>query len=342
MATILIVLLGITPSAMGQTAIDANDRGWYSNAGTHIPTNNNTYTGQYNGSFYHSYYRFSIPATFTCVQSATLELELENYYGNGTPHTINLSDVDAVNIPLLDTTNGSGSGAAIYTDLSGGSTYGSQTGLTSANIGDILLFNLPATALTDIESSAGSDFAVGGAMTTTNPGTFWGLRFSAGNENRVHRLTVTVCPLVPDLKASKDVEIYDPSNLGLYGLPGNDAIYTISVTNEGTGSVDNDSMILIDAIPVATTFYNGDIDDGGPETNPVAFSDSESSLSFNYATDVAFGNGAAAPATFADCTYTPISGYDPNVTFICINPKGAMASGTPDPSFSVQFRVQIK
>lgn len=339
--TILLWICGPI-SASAQTVINANDRGWYNNGGTHNPTNNNTFTGTYFSRQYHSYFRFTVPAEITCVESARLEIELENVYGGGTPHTVTLHDVDAPNVPLLDTTNGSGNGVAIFNDLGTGDIYGSQGGLTASNIGDILSFNLPAPAIASIEAAAGGDFAIGGRTTPNTNSTFFGLRFSAGNEQRIHRLTLSLCAIEPDLKVKKTVEVFDPQNQGLYGLPGNDVVYTISVVNEGTGSVDPNSLELIDAIPEQTIFYNGDIDDGGPEINPVAFSDNGSGLTWNYGTDVRYSDSSSAPAEFSDCNYGPVLGYDPNVTFICFNPKGIMGAGNPFPEFAVAFRVQVK
>jgi len=342
LCVILLWVIAATQPVFAQTQVNANDRGWYNGAGTHNPANNNTYTGFYLGDTYLSYYRFTIPAGVTCVQSATLELEVENYYGDGSPHTLDLYDILPVHVPDLDIVNGNGNGVAIHADMGSGTSYGTQAGLTSADIGSVLLFNLPAAALTEIENASGSDFAVAAMTSSASGGTFWGMRYSAGNENRIHRLTYTECPVVPDLKVDKSIEVYDPGALGLYGLPGNDVIYTITVTNEGTGGVDTDTMVLIDRMPAELSFYNGDIDDGGPEVNPVAFSETGSGLTLNYAADVAFSNFATDPANFAACGYVPAAGYDPNVTYICINPKGAMAAGNPDPNFSVQFRAQIK
>ena len=48
-------------------------------------------------------------------------------------------------------------------------------------------------------------------------------------------------------------------------VPGNDVIYTIEFTNTGDGPTDAGSVLLIDAMPSEIEFYNGDIDDGGPE-----------------------------------------------------------------------------
>ena len=144
------------------------------------------------------------------------------------------------------------------------------------------------------------------------------------------------------LSASKSVSLYDPSGAGLFAIPGNDVIYTITSTNTGDGSTDIDSIFLVDELPAEVEFYNGDIDDAGPETGAIAFSQTGAGLTFTEATDVRFSSSAAPPANFAACSYSPVAGYDPNVTYICLNPKGAMLAGTPDPSFSVSFRTRIK
>ncbi len=151
------------------------------------------------------------------------------------------------------------------------------------------------------------------------------------------------CPvLTAVLGAQKSTDVYDPLSEGLYMVPGNDVIYTIDVTNSGDGPADSGSIELIDAMPPEIEFYNGDIDDGGPEANPVAFSQIGAGLIFTYATDVAYSNAGVKPANFAACSYSPSAGYDPNVTFICIKPQGAMAAGAADPTFQVQFRARIK
>lgn len=341
-ATILCLITALwpAPALMAQTVINANDRGWYNAGGTHNPGNNNTFTGQYNGTIYRSYFRFSIPASATCITAATLQIELENYYGDGSPHTATFYDVDPANVPNLDITNGGGSGAAIHTDLGSGTIYGSQSGLTSANIGNLITINLPASAFADITSAAGGDFAVGSNTILGGGGNLRALRFSAGSEARIHRLTLTNC-VFPDLKAAKTTAIYDPGVLGLYATPGNDVIYTITVSNTGAGSADTDTIFLADKIPADIDFYNGDIDDAGPELNPVSFADAGSGLTFTYATDIAFSNVAARPTQMSDCTYSPAAGYDPAVTYLCINPKGDMAAGSPAPAFSVSFRARI-
>ncbi len=154
---------------------------------------------------------------------------------------------------------------------------------------------------------------------------------------------ISLCPVSTTLEVHKSVNVWDPNAFGLYALPGNDVIYTINITNEGSAATDNDSLVLIDAVPPEINFYNGDIDDTGAEIHPIAFHQSEAAgIHFNYSTDVRFSNSAARPESFSDCKYRPASGYDPNVTYVCINPKGQLLAGNPDPSMSLSFRGRIK
>jgi len=141
------------------------------------------------------------------------------------------------------------------------------------------------------------------------------------------------------LSGTKSVSVYDPNNTGIYAIPGNDVIYTILVENTGSGTVDAGSLTLIDIIPSELIFYNGDIDDGGPETSPVMFTDNGSGLTLDFNTDVGFSNSASSPADFAACNYSPIAGYDDAVTYICISPTGTMQASS---SWSIGFRAQIE
>jgi len=144
------------------------------------------------------------------------------------------------------------------------------------------------------------------------------------------------------IDGAKSTEIYDPNGEGLYAIPGNDVIYTIEINNSGNGSADADSVFIVDAMPSEIEFYNGDIDDAGPQTDPIIGVDNGSGLTLDYVTDIGFATGTTKPTNMAECTYTPNAGYDPNVTFICFNPSGAMAAGNPAPTFALSFRARIK
>lgn len=153
---------------------------------------------------------------------------------------------------------------------------------------------------------------------------------------------ITFTKIMPLLSLLKTVSMVGTSGNARFAIPGNDVYYTLTVTNSGDGRSDSDTLFLADPIPAEVEFFNGDIDGAGPATGPVYFTQSGAGLTFSLATDVAYSNSAGAPATFAACTYTPAAGYDPNVRFLCLNPKGQMLAGSPDPSFSAQFRARIK
>lgn len=211
-------------------------------------------------------------------------------------------------------------------DVSGNTVLGDYPAVNNTDNGNIyVLFDQPVDQVQIVYGS--------GTNTPVNPG-----------QQAIGLHDITVCPRgTAALIGNKSIEIYDPDGLGLYAVPGNDVIYTITLSNTGTGSTDPDSVMLIDVMPPEIEFYNGDIDDGGPETDPVSFSQiGTSGLTFNYGTDVGYSNSATKPANFAACTYSPSSGYDPNVTFICFNPKGVFAAGTPDPEISFSFRARIE
>ncbi|MCF6220256.1 MAG: proprotein convertase P-domain-containing protein [Robiginitomaculum sp.] len=221
---------------------------------------------------------------------------------------------------------------------------------------------VPVTLFTSTANSASGSVVTGNASSTPtqsngnmtlefssavdtvviNYGNGSGAPANPGNQGiSIHDLNF--CPvLTAVLGAQKTAAIYDPLSEGLYMIPGNDVIYTIRFTNTGDGAADADSVVIIDAIPPEIEFYNGDIDDGGPETTAVTGTDNGSGLTFNYASDVAYSNAGSPPANFAACGYTPSAGYDPAITYLCVNPSGVMVAGDPDPSFDVKFRARIK
>jgi len=134
------------------------------------------------------------------------------------------------------------------------------------------------------------------------------------------------------LTADKDVAMFS-GNAHEYALPGSDVVYSITVENTGSGAVDADTIILIDAMPPELS-YMGD---------SVSFIDNDSGLTLNPATDVAFSKSATAPTTFAACTDSVTGAYDPDISFICLAPKGMMSGGTITPSsFTIEFQAAVK
>jgi len=155
-------------------------------------------------------------------------------------------------------------------------------------------------------------------------------------------MSYTASAALPNLQVAMSVDVYDPLSAGVYALPLNEVVTTLSVVNEGIGDVDAGSINLVIPISSDLAFYNGDFDDTGPETGAVIFTDTSSGLTFDSAVNLAFYNGATKPADFAACTYSPVAGYDPAITYVCVNPSGAMLAGDPDPAFEIQFRSRMK
>jgi len=176
--------------------------------------------------------------------------------------------------------------------------------------------------------------------TGTNGGDIFGGTFAVFATTAAELVTGTGG--TPNLSAEKSVEVYDPLSQGLYAIPGNDVVYTISLTNSGNAAPDAGTMFFIDELPPEIEFYHDDIDGAGAEINPVAFVDNSSGMSFNYASDVGYSNSAVRPTAMSGCTYTPVTGYDPNVKHICFAPSGTMATGMPAPSFGLKFRSRVK
>lgn len=152
-------------------------------------------------------------------------------------------------------------------------------------------------------------------------------------------ITNTRRPANASLEALKRSRILsDPANgaSNPKAIPGAVVVYSIEVRNTGPSPVDLNSVFIIDALPSELTVGAG----LAPSFTQGA---TASGLTFNPSADLRFSNAVTPPASFAACTYTPVGAYDPNVRFVCINPKGSMAgsSGSP-PSFTLSFQSLIK
>lgn len=121
-----------------------------------------------------------------------------------------------------------------------------------------------------------------------------------------------------------------------FHIPGAIVRYRLDVLNSGSLSVDNNTVFLVDTLPA-------DIRVGTAASPAFTQGTPSSGLTFTAGTDIRYSNAATAPASFAACTYTPVSAYDPAVRHICLNPKGTMAAstGTP-PNFSITFNAEVR
>lgn len=135
----------------------------------------------------------------------------------------------------------------------------------------------------------------------------------------------------------------DPVNgtAGPKAIPGAIVLYTIGVSNQGLGTVDNNSLQITDALPANTALF---VDTSGGD--PIVFVDgaTASGLSYLYASDVIFSNQLGGGPPY---NYVPVpdaQGFDPNVTGIQINPGGTMsgAVGSNNPSFNLRIQVRVE
>ena len=87
------------------------------------------------------------------------------------------------------------------------------------------------------------------------------------------------------------------------------------------------------------------MDDSGPATGPVLFTESGSGLTFDDMVDLRFSDSTTRPTSFSECDYDPPSaGYDGAINFVCFNPKGSFKAGTlpaTEPVFAFEFRVRL-
>jgi uncharacterized repeat protein (TIGR01451 family) len=130
-------------------------------------------------------------------------------------------------------------------------------------------------------------------------------------------------------------------------IPGSRVLYTITVSNQGAGTVDNDATVVLDAIASELCFLVTDA--GGAGSGPVAFQDGSPSSGLTYTfisldsttDDIDFSDNGGV--TYG---YEPSdngTGCDPDVTNIRVNPKGVLAADTGGgaPGFNLVFQAIV-
>jgi len=159
---------------------------------------------------------------------------------------------------------------------------------------------------------------------------------------------IEIPPNIIVLKSAQTIQ--DPvGSADPKSIPGAIVLYTITVTNQGGGAADADTVIITDPVPTNTELFVGDLG-SLPSGSPVAFIDgaTSSGLSLSFTSlgsttdDIEFSSGGGAPYN-----YTPIpdvDGYDAGVSDLRLLLKGAFAAsdGTNHPSFSIMFKVRIQ
>jgi hypothetical protein len=154
----------------------------------------------------------------------------------------------------------------------------------------------------------------------------------------------------PNLLVTKSVaSLSDPVNgaSNPKSIPGSTQGYTVRVTNQGTGTVDNDTVLITDKIPISTKLFVGNL--GAPGSGPVAFVNGtpSSTLTWTFTAlnsttdDLDFSNNNGA--TWIYVPTADAAGCDAAVTDIRMRPKGTMpGNGGGNPTFDLLFRVVVK
>jgi hypothetical protein len=162
--------------------IDASNRGWWRNEGFHDQNDNSTIVGRISSSLYRSYFSFDLSGVTGSVTSAVLRIEVVDYTSIEPSETIRIYDV-STNAATLEAS--APNRTDIYNDIGSGTLYGSYI-LTLADKETIIQTQLERV---NLNTYLGSHFSVGiGSDTLTDLNQT--VRFSQGNENRVHQLVL--------------------------------------------------------------------------------------------------------------------------------------------------------
>ncbi|MDB5678505.1 hypothetical protein [Sphingomonas bacterium] len=138
---------------------------------------------------------------------------------------------------------------------------------------------------------------------------------------------ISFCPM-PQLTVTKSSSPMS-GTFGAYNLPGNDVLYTLTVTNSGASPVDASSIVLTDILPTGITFRNTAL---APSSTPFSIVAGSSGVALSASSPAYSNNGGST------YTYTPASGYDANVSAVRVTPTGTMAANS---SFAITFVARI-
>jgi len=185
-----------------------------------------------------------------------------------------------------------------------------------------------------------------------------------GDVSHTRSSSFMVLPFQPDVDLTKTIEVInDPINGPLAAgnnpkaIPGAEIQYTITAINEGRGQSDDNSIRLQDEIPQNAELFIGDLtcSNRGPGIGlgPICFKDgatpNESGLTYDFTSITDLSDDIAFSVDGSDFSYEPSDegdGYDSNVRFIRISPRGellnASKDGTEQPEFSFKYQVRLQ
>ncbi len=177
------------------------DRGWYNNAGSHTPTNQNYITGKSGTTIYNSFYVFDLSSFSGNAVSATLTLPQPASGFQGTDAVLTMWSYEGSIASLIAGTGG----VAAHNDLMDGTNLGSLLiGVGTNGFNVVLNFN--AAGLAYLTSKFGGQVAIGAAL-SYDPNQATHRSFGFTSSTQVTSLNI-------------DTEIPAPGALALLGLAG--------------------------------------------------------------------------------------------------------------------------
>ena len=256
----------------------------------------------------------SIDLEFTALgepllpENSTIILSVAQFFGGSAEALIQIS-IDGINFTDIGT-------------IGFGNTAGSIDTVVGQNIIQHVSVTLPA----------------GGARYVRLNQQSGGFRVNGGQRGEI-------CQVGGGIAELSNTKTVEGRTNGQLSVPGSDVVYTIRIENVGDTAVDTDTIFLIDAVPSEVIFLNVPFSDSANNSSAesVFFQQfNGAGLNFDFSTDIGFSTATTAPVNFGQCTETLIAGENPDITFICFNPKGTMAVGTPNPSFEFKFITRIR
>ncbi len=282
--------------------------------------------------------------------SVTADLALGKTVDDATPLE---GDTISYTVTVTNTGPGPATVVQIMDQLPTGVTFVSalpSQGTYDPLTGDWFVGSLTAGASATLPLRAGVHAGTGGATITNVASVDFLSQPDPNAANDVASVDIDPVGLPSLLVMKSSSVIEDPFNgtTNPKAIPGATVRYLISTTNSGTGPVDNDTMVITDAIPANTALRVIDFDLATP--GPVRFVDGTPASGLGYSF-VALGD-AGDDVSFSDdggatFIYTPVpnaNGVDPAVTHIRINPKGVFAGNTGggNPNFDVRILVVVQ
>jgi uncharacterized repeat protein (TIGR01451 family) len=178
---------------------------------------------------------------------------------------------------------------------------------------------------------------------SVNTATVSSLNFDLDLSNNTATDPTVVNVMVPNLVVAKVSQVLqDPVNAASNPkrVPGSLIEYSITVTNQGPGTVDASTLVITDPVPANMRMYVATT-----SGNPVTFSNGSpaSGLAFNYAANVSY---SSQPGGGPPYTYVPVpdaDGFDAAVRGLRVAPTGTMSAAgvAGNPSFTVRFRLRV-